>query len=172
MKPLVLAAGILAANSAFAQGNAEVNLAKAIFANLQPVSISENVEFCGYIGYDRAGQLAFSQPSRGDEGSCAPSNPINLNVITASYHTHGGHSQDYFNEVPSGEDMEGDADEGIDGYVATPGGRLWYIDSEDMVASQLCGVGCLPADPLFRVGENGLIRQSYSYDDLVIKLSE
>jgi hypothetical protein len=56
--------------------------------------------------------------------------------------------------------MEGDADEGIDGYVATPGGRLWYIDTVDMVASQLCGIGCLPRDPKFVAGQNGEIALS------------
>ena len=155
-----------------AQDTAEVTLVKGIFATLQPVSISENVEYCGYVGFDASGALAFSQPTRGDEGSCGPEDPVNLDVITASYHTHGGHSHDYYNEVPSGEDMEGDEEEGIDGYVATPGGRLWYIDSSDMIASQLCGIGCVPADPLFRTGENGLIKQSYTYDDLIIKLEE
>ena len=68
--------------------------------------------------------------------------------------------------------MEGDADEGIDGYVATPGGRLWYLDTVDMVASQLCGIGCLPRDPKFVAGQNGEIVLSYTYDDLVIKLEE
>ena len=63
--------------------------------------------------------------------------------------------------------MEGDEDEGIDGWVATPGGRLWYIDTTDMVTFQICGIGCLPSDP-----DSGIIEQSYSYDDLVIKLDE
>jgi hypothetical protein len=116
--------------------------------------------------------LIASKPTRGDEGSCLSDDPHFIEVITASYHTHGGHSLDYFNEVPSGEDMEGDADEGIDGYVATPGARLWYIDSVDMIASQLCGIGCLPADHTFVVGDNGPVAASYSYDDLIIRLEE
>lgn len=170
MRAFAIAVALLVPSLGGAQDNAEVAMVKGIFARLQPISISENVEYCGYVGFDDMGDLAFSQPARGDEGSCGPEDPENLAVITASYHTHGGHSVDYFNEVPSGEDMEGDEEEGIDGYVATPGGRLWYIDSSDMVATQLCGIGCLPADPLFRVGENGLIKQSYTYDDLIIKL--
>lgn len=172
MKTLVLSVALALPTTLAAQGSPEVDMVKGIFTSLQPVSIAENIEFCGYVGFDDAGALAFSEPTRGNEGSCVADEPDNLNVITASYHTHGGHSLDYFNEVPSGDDMEGDADEGIDGYVATPGGRLWYIDSSDMIASQLCGIGCLPADPLFRTGENGLIKQSYTYDDLIIKLEE
>ncbi|MEO0851346.1 MAG: DUF4329 domain-containing protein, partial [Pseudomonadota bacterium] len=70
-------------------------------------------------------------------------------------------------EVPSVSDMEGDADEGIDGYVATPGGRLWYIDTEDMVTYQICGRGCLPQDPAFTAFPDGWIAESYSYDQLV-----
>lgn len=98
--------------------------------------------------------------------------PTNLELITASYHTHGGFSPDYSSELQSGTDMEGDEDEGIDGWVATPGGRLWYIDTTDMVTFQICGIGCLPSDPEFIAGDSGIIEQSYSYDDLVIKLDE
>lgn len=155
-----------------AQDTAEVDVIKQTFAALQKLSIAENVEYCGYVGFDAAGVLVVSQPTRGDEGTCLAGDPVGIEIITASYHTHGGHSLDYFNEVPSGEDMEGDADEGIDGYVATPGGRLWYIDSVDMIASQLCGVGCLPMDPAFDDADNGLVALSYSYDDLIIKLSQ
>lgn len=162
----------LAPVASFAQQMDEVALVKSIFTSLQRISISQNVEYCGYVGFNADGQLIHSQPTLGDEGSCLADEPTNIEIITASYHTHGAHSADYYNEVPSGEDMEGDADEGIDGYVATPGGRLWYIDSVDMIASQLCGIGCLVADPAFVQGEGGVIADSYSYDELVIKLEE
>ncbi len=93
--------------------------------------------------------------------------PTNIEVITASYHTHGAFSTSYYNEVPSVDDIEGDEAEGIDGWVATPGGRLWYIDTEDMVLSQICGIGCLPKDPRFIKGDMGHIAQSYTYFELV-----
>jgi hypothetical protein len=147
-------------------------LIRSVFADLNPTSIEQNVEFCGYIGFTADGELAYSQPTRGDEGSCLSDDPTNLELITASYHTHGGFSPDYSSELPSGTDMEGDEDEGIDGWVATPGGRLWYIDTTDMVTFQICGIGCLPSDPEFIAGDSGIIEQSYSYDDLVIKLDE
>ena len=147
-------------------------LIRSVFADLNPTSIEQNVEFCGYIGFTADGELAYSQPTRGDEGSCLSDDPTNLELITASYHTHGGFFPDYSNELPSGTDMEGDEDEGIDGWVATPGGRLWYIDTTDMVTFQICGIGCLPSDPEFIAGDSGIIEQSYSYDDLVIKLDE
>ena len=147
-------------------------LIRSVFADLNPTSIEQNVEFCGYIGFTADGELAYSQPTRGDEGSCLSDDPTNLELITASYHTHGGFSPDYSSELPSGTDMEGDEDEGIDGWVATPGGRLWYIDRTDMVTFQICGIGCLPSDLEFIAGDSGIIEQSYSYDDLVIKLDE
>jgi hypothetical protein len=147
-------------------------LIRSVFADLNPTSIEQNVEFCGYIGFTADGELAYSQPTRGDEGSCLSDDPTNLELITASYHTHGGFSPDYSSELQSGTDMEGDEDEGIDGWVATPGGRLWYIDTTDMVTFQICGIGCLPSDPEFIAGDSGIIEQSYSYDDLVIKLDE
>lgn len=151
----------------FAQGASEVALVKAMFAKLQPVSIEKNREYCGYVGFDADGRMRASKPARGDTDSCMPDDPELIEVITASYHTHGAYSPDYYNEVPSGDDMESDEAEGIDGWVATPGGRLWYIDTDTMTASQYCGIGCLPSDPKFVPGDMGKIAPSYSYDDLV-----
>ncbi len=168
----VVLALVLAASPGLAQDGAELALAKQVLADLNPVSIRENREYCGYIGFDAAGRLVHSQPARGDLESCEPDDPLELEVIVASYHTHAAYSPDYYNELPSAEDMEGDEAEGIDGYVATPGGRLWYIDTEDMVISQICGIGCLPKDPDFVAGDLGIIAQSYEYDELVIKLEE
>lgn len=165
--PFLCVAGPLAA-----QDNAEVALVKAIFAQINPVSIRENIEYCGYIGLDDSGDLITSGATPGEEGSCLSDDPLEIAVITASWHTHGGHSLDYFNEVPSTDDYEGDEDEGIDGFVATPGGRLWFIDTTDGIMVQLCGIGCLPMDPNFVRGENGIIAQSYTYDELVVKLDE
>ena len=172
MKHRIIAAVILAPAIVNAQQTAEVTLISSIFEELQPVSLAQNVECCGYVGFNTDGQLIASKPTRGDEGSCLADDPHYSEVITASYHTHGGHSLDYFNEVPSGEDMEGNADEGIDGYVATPCGRLCYINSVDMIGSQLCGIWCLPSDPAFIEGAGGIIAQSYSYYDLVTLLEE
>lgn len=153
-----------------AQSAEEEALIRATFAMLNPVSIEQNIEYCGYVGFTAGGDLAVSTPTRGDEGSCLADDPINLDLIVASYHTHGAFSPDYDSELPSGTDMEGDEDEGIDGWVATPGGRLWYIDTTDMETFQVCGIGCLPADPDFVRGGSGIIAESYIYDDLVIKL--
>lgn len=169
---LSLCALMLSAAPAMAQDAGEVALIKSVFARINPVSIRENIEYCGYIGLDATGQLIATGATPGDEASCLADDPVELEVIFASWHTHGGHSPDYFNEVPSAEDYEGDEDEGIDGYVATPGGRLWYIDTTDGIMSQLCGVGCLPMDAGYNPEDTGLIAQSYSYDALVTYLAE
>jgi len=175
MVPLILPMALVAALTpalAFAEDVAQVKLVKSILAQINPISIRENVEYCGYIGIDYDGELMATGPTLGEEASCYADEPYELAVITASWHTHGGHSVDYYNEVPSIDDYEADEDEGIDGYVATPGGRLWYIDTTDGVMSQLCGIGCLPMDPGFRRGDNGKIAESYTYDELVVKLDE
>lgn len=157
---------------AAAQDAEEWDLAAEVLSRLQATSIAENVEYCGVIGFDADGHLTTSPIFRGDESSCLVRADGDVVVATASFHTHGAYSPDYFNEVPSIEDVEGDEAEGIDGYVATPGGRLWYVDTEDLVISQLCGVGCLPADPAFVPGADGNIASSYSYDELVDVLED
>lgn len=68
--------------------------------------------------------------------------------------------------------MEADEADGIDGYVATPGGRLWYIDSSEMVASQICGVGCLPMDADFQPETEITVAPSYSYAELIEILAD
>jgi len=165
-------AGSLIAPSAFAQSQEELDLMRKTLADLNLQSFEEGIEFCGYVGFDAEGKLAVSPPTRGDESSCLSDDPVNLDLLTASYHTHGDFSTEYSSETPSGDDMEGDEEEGIDGWVGTPGGRLWYIDTTDMITRQICGIGCLPSDPNFVEGDSGIIEQSYSYDELVIKLDE
>ncbi|MGI3185958.1 DUF4329 domain-containing protein [Nioella aestuarii] len=172
MRTVLLSCLLLAPLPAAAQSAAEEALIRQVFAQIQPISFRENVEYCGYVGLDDDGQLVASRATRGDEGSCLSDDPANIAVITASYHTHGAYSPDYYNEVPSGDDMEGDEEEGIDGWVATPGGRLWYIDTEDMITRQICGIGCLASDPRFVAGDMGHIEQSYSYSELVRLLEE
>lgn len=148
----------------------EAALAREVLSAIQPQSIAENVEYCGVIGLNHAGNLVASRPTRGEEAYCESYTPSNIAVETASYHTHGGFSADYVNEVPSVDDIEADMADGVDGYIATPGGRLWYNDIEAEEIYQLCGLGCLPSDPLFIRGSDGAIFNSYSYSELIEKL--
>lgn len=156
---------------AMADSKAEIALMKEVFAEIQPLSFERNREYCGYIGYDEDGNLVASEARRGRKSSCRAKDPVNIEVIVASYHTHGAFNDDPGSEVPSPDDMEGDQAEGIDGYVATPGGRFWYVDSEDMVISQICGLGCLDQDPEY-LPYDEKIATSYTYDELVTWLNE
>lgn len=168
---------MLASACVFAPGlvgaqTAEINAyAKQVLSILQPSSIRENREYCGFIGRDRGGRLAVTPPKPGSSHRCTSAWPDDMEVI-ASYHTHSAFDADSWSELPSSIDVEGDETLGIDGYVSTPGGRLWFVDSSAMVVTQVCGIGCLPADPRFDASVDGKIRKSYTYEELVRKLDE
>ncbi len=147
---LSLIIGLCLAGSVQAQPRVEANFAKATLEALQEISIAEKREYCGYIGYTITNQLKATKATPGDLTSClAEEPPASLDVI-ASYHTHANYDPDQDSEVPSAEDVLGDQEEGIDGYVSTPGGRLWFINGERAIATQVCSIGCLTADPRFR----------------------
>lgn len=84
---LVVACGL--GQPVSAQDASELALIKRIFAKLQPISIRKNREYCGYVGRDAEGNVAFTKARRGRKGTCAPREPDELAVVTASYHTHG-----------------------------------------------------------------------------------
>ena len=146
---MVLAAGVAGAQSA-----EEVAFAREFLGRLQAVSIRENREYCGYFAFDANGNRVATKPQRGRQDSCdAPEPPQGWDIF-ASYHTHGAFHVDADTEVPSEGDMLADADEGIDGYISTPGGRLWFIDTSrrKIRARMLCGRNCLLSDARFRDG--------------------
>ena len=62
--------------------------------------------------------------------------------------------------------LPADADEEVNGWLVTPGGRIWYIDSERGVTRQICGRNCVPADPNFEPEVFGPIKKSYTLRDL------
>lgn len=145
----------------------EVAAVKERFEPLQQLSFATRFEYCGYMGFDVHQELAFTEMLRGGHNGCTPEMPAEGLVLIASMHTHGAYDADVPAEFPTSLDMESDREEGVNGYVATPGGRLWYIDSTSMIAVQLCGLGCLPQDPNFHAGDDGPIDKSYSYADLL-----
>lgn len=115
---------------------------------LQAQSFADGVEYCGMIYENREGELSSSKAFRGDNGSCdfefewgGELNPV------ASFHTHGGHDVDYDNEAPSVLDVQEDIRNQVDGYIATPGGRLWRVDWREEYAELVCGEKCLKQDP-------------------------
>ncbi|WP_417279964.1 DUF4329 domain-containing protein [Celeribacter sp.] len=150
----------------------ELEMVKAIFTEIQPLSFQKKREYCGLIGRDADGNLIASPAKRGSVDGCTPRDTEEMEVVIASYHTHGSFMRGYVSEVPSVSDMEADESDGIDGWVATPGGRLWYVDSSEMVISQVCGLGCLPVDARFERHDSGPVAESYSYDELVTFFEE
>lgn len=161
----------LAPLPALAQPRDELNVVRQVFAQIQPISTARNREYCGYLGFDGLGQLTTTAPVRGRKDECEPDAPDDFDIV-ASWHTHAGFDEGAYSEVPSVTDFEADEDEGIDGYLATPGGRLWYIDTTDGVVSQVCGLGCLFQDPDFVPGVEGRIERSYTYEDLLRREAE
>ncbi|WP_143057924.1 DUF4329 domain-containing protein [Cribrihabitans marinus] len=141
----------------------------AVIARLEPIqqlTFATGFEYCGYLGQTRDRQLVFTTMQRGGHDGCTPIMPDEDVEMIASMHTHGTYDPGVPAEFPSVIDLESDRREGVNGYVATPGGRLWYIDSKVMVAVQLCGPGCLPQDPAFRPGDDGEIAARYSLAEL------
>lgn len=154
---------------AFAQSREEVEFMAAFLADLQPRSFAKEREHCGFLGRDATGALVATEPLPGRRDSCELDWPHDLEVI-ASYHTHGAFDFTYHNELPSETDMLSDQALGVNGWIATPGGRLWFVDSERMAAKQVCGVGCLPVAPGFYKAQAGDIAKRYTYDELVQRL--
>ena len=142
---------------------AELAFVSGLLARLNTVSFAQNTEICGYLGRDPSGNLFTTENAPGREAECyLPTPPANMTLL-ASYHTHGTYSPEYDSEFPTTTDMNSDRAANIDGYISTPGGRLWHVDSDTMVVSELCGVGCLPMDPNYRPDESGRITTNYTY---------
>lgn len=138
--------------------------AKTILNELQPISIADSAEYCGYIFVTDTGGLAATAPARGNEDYCDLPRPDES--VVASYHTHGSFSVTYDNEVPSLDDMSGDLEAQIDGYISTPGGRLWLIDHEAQIARQLCREMCMTPDPNNDADDAGFVPQTFTLQEL------
>jgi hypothetical protein len=138
--------------------------AKTMLDRLQPTSIAQGREYCGYIYETRDGGLAATPIIQGGEDFCDLPEPDDNTL--ASFHTHGGFSDKYDNEVPSVDDVQGDFDAGIDGYVGTPGGRVWLIDYEAQIARQLCRALCITSDPDNDPDDAGFVPQTFTLPEL------
>jgi len=148
----------------------EVAFIKAQLNALQPRSIAENREYCGYLGLTPAGAYAISPPVRGDGSGCRPDNPPESLRIIASYHTHAAYAPRYDSEAPSAQDVEGDISEGVNGYISTPGGRLWFVDGRAQEAVLLCGLDCVASDPRFQPDADFPIRTIFTLSALRARL--
>ncbi|WP_285710275.1 DUF4329 domain-containing protein [Erythrobacter oryzae] len=137
---------------------------------MQARSFAERLELCAIIFEDSEGKLQSSEVRPGDEATCdleyfdAPGM-----APLASIHTHGAFDEDYDSEVPSVIDLEGDVADQMDGYVATPGGRLWRVDWERERVVLVCGAGCLAQDPAYRACPDDTVAASYSGAELAAR---
>ena len=164
--PLLLIANTATAEEATGKG-AELAFVLDLFRDLNPKSIRQNAEYCGYLGKSDTGKYLRTAHAKGTEAGCRlPRWPRTFTVI-ASYHTHSTYSTEYESEIPSALDFESDRANEIDGYIATPGGRLWFLDSDSQIARQVCGIGCLPADPNFVPDPPGTIKEAYHYNAIL-----
>ena len=141
--------------------------ARAELEGLQAKSIANNQEYCGVIFEDEQGNLKTSTIYDGGRAQCAFDWGVPLgNHVVASFHTHGGYDDDFDSEMPSVEDLANDIDARIDGFISTPGGRMWHVAWKDETATQLCGEGCLKQDPRYAGTQKENFRPTYSFEDL------
>ena len=166
-----LSSAVLNLGPATAQEFDEIQFVKAFFKALQPKSIAANREFCGYFAIDGNDKFVASKAKRGQRDGCFPAEPpAHLNVF-ASYHTHGAYHPDFDTEVPSEMDMRADTAEDVDGYIATPGGRIWFIDTlnRPVKARLICGAKCTVSDSRFKPGDYPKIRKTYTLKQLIAR---
>lgn len=145
---------------------AEADFAVSLLNGMQAESIARNREFCGYIGRNRAGELVATKPAVGDAYSCRSTVPPRSWDVLASYHTHSAFDPRADSEVPSALDLRGDIAEKVNGYVSTPGGRVWFADWMAREVRILCDLGCVVTDPAFVVLPDDAVRRRFSLEAL------
>ncbi|MCF6302914.1 MAG: DUF4329 domain-containing protein, partial [Devosiaceae bacterium] len=108
----------------------------------------------------------------GDNESCyADEPPLDIDII-ASYHTHAGHSYDFDSEVPSSNDLEADIAEEVNGFISTPGGRIWFNDAYEETATLVCGRNCTVSDSNYDPNDTKSINNSYTLPQLLQREQE
>lgn len=148
------------------QTPAELNTVRTVFDAIQPRSVETNLEYCGYIVRDDTGRISATPARRGGAASCTPRWPDGRVDVLASYHTHGAFNPEYDSEIPSYEDMASDILEAVDGYVATPSGRVWHIDAARKETQLICGPRCVASDPTYIPGSDDIAKDRYTLDEL------
>lgn len=147
--------------------------AKTQLDAVQSRSFAQNIELCGIIFESSDATLGMGRKTGGSEATCDLIYYDEPGMVpVASFHTHGSYSSEYDSEVPSITDIQSDMASGIDGYVATPGGRFWHIDHETGTAHLVCGEGCLMQDPSYQSCSSDRIENSYSIESLAARLGK
>lgn len=157
---------VLAAPATLAQSVEETELVHALLRNMNRESIQYDREVCGHILRAPSGRLEVSKVSWGGPASCAMLPVPAGYTVLSSWHTHAAWAPGYDGEVPSTVDVEGDMARGINGWVSTPGGRLWFVNGQTGFIYQVCGRNCLPSDPGFVAEEHGPVEKMYTLAEL------
>jgi len=152
-----------------AQDAEETAFVTAMMESMNRLSVTFNREVCGYILRRADGGYESSKASWGGHASCASTPVADGQVAIASWHTHAAYAAEYDNEVPSIQDVEGDMRQGINGWVSTPGGRLWFVDGQTGFIRQACGRGCLPVGPNAQDAPHDPVPPSMSLDQLYMR---
>ncbi|MBF9043054.1 DUF4329 domain-containing protein [Rhodobacterales bacterium HKCCE4037] len=164
-----LALSAMLAPAASAQDAAETEFVLALMEQMNRLSVTFNREVCGFILQDNEGNYSTTKASWGGEASCA-SMPLEPGMrAVSSWHTHAAWGRGYDGEVPSIQDVEGDMRYGVNGWVGTPGGRLWFVNGTTGTMIQACGRDCIPVDPNFFPEEHGPVAESYTLDGLYMR---
>ncbi|MEM7058909.1 MAG: DUF4329 domain-containing protein [Pseudomonadota bacterium] len=166
---ILVALGLPAAASAQSRSAVADEIDKFVlelFDQIQPQSIAENREYCGLVGFNHGDLLIVTGPFPGTSDTCDPNQGEQDIEVIASYHTHGAFDVAADSEVPSVDDLTADFEEGIDGYVATPGGRVWLNLVQEGLTYQLCGRNCVVSDPEARPCANFAPLVEYTLADL------
>lgn len=149
-----------------AQSGQEAAFVLGLMESMNALSVRFDREVCGYILRHPNGAYSATKASWGGHASCA-SLPVDKDMeVVSTWHTHAAWSPDYDGEVPSVQDVEGDMHQGTNGWIGTPGGRLWFVDGRTGTTRQFCGLGCLPVDPDFTDDDHAPVLEVYTLDAL------
>ena len=160
------ALSLLAPVPATAQSGHEAAFVLGLMESMNALSIRFNREVCGYILRHPNGAYSSTKVSWGGHATCASLAVDPSLEVVSSWHTHAAWVSDYDGEVPSIQDVEGDMSQGINGWVGTPGGRLWFVDGQTGTMRQFCGWGCLPSDPAFVSDDHDQVSETLTLDGL------
>ena len=143
----------------------------AFLDSIQAQSIAEQREFCGFFYRALDGAIRATPPVKGTFAMCRMPFPglWFWQKHVASYHTHGAYGEFYDNEVPSVTDLNSDIRLGFNGYISTPGGRVWRVNHEERSTQQLCGLGCVTTDPGFVPRNESGVLPFYTIDQLKLR---
>ncbi len=151
---------------ATAQTQQETSFVMGLMESMNALSVRFNREVCGYILSHPNGAFSSTKVSWGGAASCASLPVVDGVVVVSSWHTHAAWDRGYDGEVPSIQDVEGDMRMGVNGWVGTPGGRLWFVEGQTGSIRQVCGRDCLPVDRNFGDEDFGPVGETYTLDGL------